>query len=114
MLRAIIIISFFLNKGFDALIRHLNDRHMREELPENVRDVYDEEEYANWKNYKAESRKLYTVWNLADMLFLALLLISNAYAWGFKLLEGCNVYVRSASDDDTRADLCHTAVCHGK
>lgn len=94
MLRAIIIISFFLNKGFDSLIRHLNDRHMREELPENVRDVYDEEEYANWKNYKAESRKLYTVWNLADMLFLALLLISNAYAWGFKLLEGCNVYVQ--------------------
>ena len=93
MLKVILLISFFLNKGFDAVIRYLNDKHQKGELPENVRDVYDEKEYENWKNYKAESGKLYTAWNLADMLFLALLLISNAYAWGFKVLEGCNVYL---------------------
>ncbi|SFU71702.1 M48 family metallopeptidase [Butyrivibrio sp. M55] len=94
MLKTIILISFFLNKGFDAVIRYLNDKHQKGELPENVRDVYDEKEYANWKNYKAESGKLYTVWNIADIVFLAILLISNAYAWGFKVLEGCNVYVQ--------------------
>ena len=91
MLKTIILISFFLNKGFDAVIRFLNDKHQKGELPENVRDVYDEKEYANWKNYKAESGKLYTIWNIAD---LAILLISNAYAWGFKVLEDCNVYVQ--------------------
>ena len=94
MLKAILLISFFLNKGFDAVIRYLNDKHQKGELPENVRDVYDEKEYSNWKNYKAESGKLYTVWNLADIIFLALLLIFNAYAWGFRVLEGCNVYVQ--------------------
>jgi STE24 endopeptidase len=94
MLKTIILISFFLNKGFDAVIRYLNDKHQKGELPENVRDVYDEKEYANWKNYKAESGKLYTIWNIADIVFLAILLISNAYAWGFKALEGCNVYVQ--------------------
>lgn len=94
MLKTIILISFFLNKGFDAVIRYLNDKHQKGELPENVRDVYDEKEYANWKNYKAESGKLYTIWNIADIVFLAILLISNAYAWGFKVLEDCNVYVQ--------------------
>ena len=94
MLKTIILISFFLNKVFDAVIRYLNDKYQKGELPENVRDVYDEKEYANWKNYKAESGKLYTIWNIADIAFLAILLISNAYAWGFKALEGCNVYVQ--------------------
>ena len=94
MLKTIILISFFLNKVFDAVIRYLNDKHQKGELPENVRDVYDEKEYANWKNYKAESGKLYTIWNIADIVFLAILLISNAYAWGFKALEDCNVYVQ--------------------
>ncbi|WP_026668277.1 M48 family metallopeptidase [Butyrivibrio sp. AE2005] len=94
MLKTIILISFFLNKGFDAVIRFLNDKHQKGELPENVRDVYDEKEYANWKNYKAESGKLYTIWNIADIVFLAILLISNAYAWGFKVLEDGNVYVQ--------------------
>lgn len=94
MLKVIIIISFFLNKGFDALIQYLDDQYMDKELPENVKDVYDEEEYTNWKEYQAESGRIDTISDIVQMVFLTVLLVTDAYSWAFKLLVGYNVYLQ--------------------
>jgi len=94
MLKVILLISFFLNKGFEALVRYINDRYMNNDLPDNVKDVYDEKEYANWRNYKKESGRLYTVSNVVDIAISAILLITNAYSWGFGIFGNHNVYIQ--------------------
>ena len=94
MIKAIILISFLLNKGFNAFIRYLDDKHMTKELPENVRDVYDEKEYENWKNYKAECSRLVTASATVDMIISAIILVTNAYAWIFNMFDGYNAYVQ--------------------
>lgn len=50
---AIIIINFIVDKVLDAL----NAKHFNDELPEDLKDVYDEAEYKKSQNYKATNYK---------------------------------------------------------
>lgn len=45
MLKFIIILLYLSKEVFDTVIDYLDARHITTELPENVRNVYSEEEY---------------------------------------------------------------------
>jgi len=56
-------------------------------IPENVADVYNEEEYKKWKNYDNEKTKFSLYEKIATGIFLFLLLTFNAYAAFFGLFD---------------------------
>ena len=54
MIKIILLISYVLENIFDFVLVKLNDSYVKKPLPENVKDVYDEEKYNKWiiKNFK--------------------------------------------------------------
>lgn len=86
MIKWIIIGLYISKKVFEAIIEHLDNTYIDKELPENVRDVYSEEEYENWKNYNAESAKFSDIENYLNIAVALCLLIFNVYAWFYNSL----------------------------
>nr|MCR5023351.1 hypothetical protein [Lachnospiraceae bacterium] len=94
MVKVLIILSYLLMEGFDAFVDHLNDTYIDRELPENVRDVYDEEEYEKWRNYQNESGNLDLISDVIKIVLTLVFLISNAYSWLFRVVPSPNVFVQ--------------------
>ncbi len=61
MIKIILLISFILENIFDFILVKLNDSYVKKPLPENVRDVYDEEKYKKWINYRNDTKKFSAV-----------------------------------------------------
>ena len=61
MLKWILIASLVLSVIFDAVLVILNNIAARQPLPENVRDVYDEEEYQKFIRYRNDNKKLSSI-----------------------------------------------------
>ena len=50
MIKIILLISYILENVFDFVLVKLNDSYVKKPLPENVKDVYDEDKYNKWIN----------------------------------------------------------------
>ena len=57
-MKIIIIISYLLSTAFSIFKKRLSDSYVDKALPENIRDVYDEDEYNRWKAYRKEGQNL--------------------------------------------------------
>ncbi len=69
------------------LLSKLLDYQTRNALiPENVKDVYDEKEYLNWKNYQRDNLKLATIQLAIGYLVTMLLFGFNFHQWLFALV----------------------------
>ena len=96
MLKLIVILLYLSKEAFDAFIKYLDSQYINKELPENVRDVYNEEEYKNWVSYEKECGRIDMISSIIDIILTLTLLITNAYAWIFDRLSGMNVYLQYA------------------
>lgn len=96
MLKLIVILLYLSKEAFDAFIDYLNSQYINKELPENVRDVYNEEEYKNWVSYEKEGGRIDMISSIIDIILTLTLLITNAYAWIFDRLSGMNAYLQYA------------------
>ena len=85
LLKSILVLSFVLYKAFEWWLDLLDTRHMTAELPENVRDVYDEETYKKWIAYHRENKRLGAVESIASFLATLVMLVFNLYAFIFDL-----------------------------
>lgn len=85
MIKTILLISFILENIFDFILVKLNDNYVKKPLPENVRDVYDEEKYNKWINYRNDSKKFSCVQTLITALISLGLYIFNVHAKVFGL-----------------------------
>jgi len=94
MIKFIIITMYIIMKAFDAFVEYLNSSYLRKELPENVRDVYNQEEYEKYVSYEKENSKIDTVENIVEIVIQITLLWINAYAWLFDKLSGFNMYLQ--------------------
>lgn len=94
MLKVVIILLYLSKEAFDAILDFLDSQNVKKELPENVRDVYSEEEYRNWRAYEKEGGRIDVIENIVSITFNLFLLIANIYAWGFGLLSGMNPYLQ--------------------
>ena len=56
--KTILVFSYILHHAFDWYLDFLDEKHMNAGIPENVRDVYNEEDYRNWISYHRESKRL--------------------------------------------------------
>ena len=96
MLKWIILFSLLANKAFEAIVEYLNSVHLKSELPKNVQDVYDAEEYGKWIRYEKEYGKVHLIEGISDTALSVALLASNAYAWLFECFSHVPLYAQYA------------------
>lgn len=74
---AIIIINFIVDKILDAL----NAKHFNDTLPEEVKDVYDEDEYQKSQNYKATKYRFGLITSTFSVVLTLAFLIFDGFEW---------------------------------
>ena len=94
MVKIFIIFMYLTNKAFNMVIEYLNKSYLKKELPDNVKDVYNEGEYKRFLSYREESRHLGLISSAINILITLLILILNIHAWLFGMISGLNVYVQ--------------------
>ncbi|MBQ6323063.1 MAG: hypothetical protein IJI24_09330, partial [Lachnospiraceae bacterium] len=87
-IRIILIFSFLLYHAFEWYLDYLDTKHMNAEIPENVRDVYNEEEYRKWVSYHKENMRFSLAESLVSFLAGLLMLVFNFYALVFSAFSG--------------------------
>ena len=85
MIKIILLISYILENLFDFILVKLNDSYVKKPLPDNVKDVYDEEKYNKWINYRNDSKKFSAVQTLVSAAITLGLFIFNVHAKVFNL-----------------------------
>ena len=93
MLKIIVIIFDILKEAFDSFLLYLSIKNVDAKLPENVKDVYNEEEYNNWKKYDAENNRLTIISGMVDFIVFIAFLTFDLYAKIFYMLD-VNSYLR--------------------
>ena len=89
-----IMVFYALKKAFDGYIQYLDDSYADKELPENVRDVYNAEEYAIHRKYQEESGRLDIIQEIVGIVYTLLFFGFNIHAKCFQLFAGMNVYLQ--------------------
>ena len=93
-IRIILIFSFLLYHAFEWYLDYLDTKHMNAEIPENVRDVYNEEEYRKWVSYHKENMRFSLAESLVSFLAGLLMLVFNFYALVFSAFSGRSLYLQ--------------------
>lgn len=88
MLKWFVIGMYALKIAFDAYVDHLRDKAAKAELPESVKDVYDEEEYKRWQAYHSDNRRLSTFKAITSAAINVILLATNVYSMVYKAMPG--------------------------
>jgi STE24 endopeptidase len=65
---------------FPILLNLFKRKSSTNPIPENVRDVYDEETYGKWRNYNAEHSRLDLVSGIVTLLLTLLMFSTNLYS----------------------------------
>ncbi len=94
MIKIFIIFMYLSNKAFNAYIDYLNKSYLKKELPDNVKDVYNEEEYRKFLSYREESRHIGLIANVISIVVTLALLVFNVHALLFSAIGSLNVYVQ--------------------
>ena len=94
MLKIILVLSYVLHHAFDWYLDYLDEKHMNAEIPENVRDVYNEEEYRRWISYHRDRKRLGMAENALTFAVGLLMLILNFYAFAFGCFGKMAVYLQ--------------------
>lgn len=65
---------------YDMFISYLNYRSMKNPIPENVKDVYDEDTYKKWREYHTEKTRLSFIVSSVSFVIRIVAMSINAYA----------------------------------
>ena len=93
VLKLVLIGSFVLNKLYGGFLKYLDNSYLEKEPPENVRDVYDEEEYKKWLSYEKEGGRVDLLSDIVDSVVVFFILVFNVHSRVFSLFSGFNVYL---------------------
>ncbi len=94
MLKILIVVLFILNALYEFFMLHLSISDKDRPLPENVKDVYNEERYKLYKAYKKESGKVELISFIVSFVINLAFLVFNVYATLFNLFDGLNIYLQ--------------------
>lgn len=93
-MKALIIVLFVLNSVYDFFMIKLSFSDTDRPLPDNVKDVYDEQRYKLYKAYKKESGKVELASAVVSFVINLAFLVFNVYATVFDLFDGLNIYLQ--------------------
>jgi len=74
----VIVLGVFMVEAYLLLI---NYKQKDLDLPENVRDIYDEERYQKWRNYSAENTRLMLIRRTVNIVLILVFLFAGIFAW---------------------------------
>ena len=94
MLKFVLIVSFILSKLYGGYLKYLDNSYLEKEPPENVKDVYDADEYKKWLSYQKEGGRLDLISDIVDSVVVLMILIFNIHSWVFELFSGFNLYLQ--------------------
>ena len=94
IIKVFVILMYLTNKAFNAFVDYLNKSYLKKDLPDNVRDVYNEDEYKKFLSYREESRHIGLISNIVSIVITLLLLTLNVHALIFNAVGSLNVYVQ--------------------
>lgn len=77
---------------FDTLMHYLDSKSAERRIPENVADIYDEDEYRRWLAYDKECNKLALYRHLVSSLIAFLLIGLDSYAAIVNLVGASSLY----------------------
>lgn len=80
MRKIFIILLALLGGLYTIVLNFFRSRSAGNPIPENVRDVYDEETYAKWRGYKGEHSRLDYISGVVSIIITLLLLILNVHS----------------------------------
>ena len=92
-MKIFVIISYLLSTAFSTFKKRLSDSYVGKELPENIRDVYDEDEYNRWKAYRKEGQNLSRIEKIVTAILFLSFLLFNLHSKVFYAINA-NDYVR--------------------
>ncbi len=81
--------------AYKVLTELLKQRSLKRPIPDNVKDVYSEDDYIRWKNYTAETYRWNRIRSIAEGVITVLLLVFDVFAKVEGLVSTSNIYVRS-------------------
>ena len=90
----ILVLDFVIDKYID----HLNAKHFNDEIPNELKDVYNEEEYFKSQAYKKENYRFSLVTSTFSMIITLCFFIFKGFAW----VDG---FARSFSDNEISVAL---------
>lgn len=93
-MKALIIVLFVLNSVYVFFMIKLSFSDTDRPLPDNVKDVYDEQRYKLYKAYKKESGKMELASAVVSFVINLAFLVFNVYATVFDLFDGLNIYLQ--------------------
>ena len=91
--RLLILVIVTLVSGYQLLLHAVQYRSANNPTPDNVKDIYDAETYARWKQYSAEKCRLQIIATLISWAVTMVLLLCNAHAAVAGLFPQ-NIYVQ--------------------
>ena len=81
MYEKILIIALVLLGGmFPILLNIFKRKSTTNKIPDNVKDVYDEETYEKWRNYTAEHSRLDLISGIVSLVITLLLFATNLFS----------------------------------
>ena len=80
MIKVIAIILFVLKELYGSFLTYIRIKGTDRELPDNVKDVYDEEEFNRWESYKKENIRLGIINDIVGFILNISLISFNLYA----------------------------------
>ena len=93
-MKAIIISIFLLMQLFSFFLEYLNYKNRNAPLPENVRDVYDEETYQKHRAYEMDNLWLRIVSGLTGLGVTLIIFLFNLHSRFFYFLGTQNIFLR--------------------
>lgn len=95
-IKLLVLILILLNIAWEAFMDVLDQRSLHRETPENVKDVFDPEEYKKWRSYKTDKKRLEILSSIAGYIVDIILVMADVYA-AFAGLFPDNLYVQALS-----------------
>ena len=93
-IKTILILSFILEHAFTLYMEHLDEKHMKAAIPENVQDVYDENAYRKWIAYHKDNKRIGMAEGAVSFGVSLLMLLFNFYAFVFGIFRQQGVYLQ--------------------
>lgn len=78
--KILIIIFALIGCLFPILLNLFKRKSAENPIPENVKDVYDEETYTKWRSYRKEHSRLDLISGIASLIVTVTLLLTNVYS----------------------------------
>ena len=79
-LKLLVILLALLGNMYPILLNIFKRKSSTNPIPENVKDVYDDETYGKWRSYNAEHSRLDLISGIVSLVVTLLLLWMNAFS----------------------------------